>query len=235
MRSKELIPLMDSPASIYEDALPELKLLLEEFPYFQTARLLYLKALSNIKDSSYTSELKKTAFYAGDRKRLFYLLAGEQMEKIRAALSQDKHPAENESFELIDIFLKNIGDISDMPDYLSNLSAYTLKEAKEEKEETPPLQHEDIIDQFLDEDKKHPIRPNMENHSDFSAENKSIADELPENSLTFSETLAKIYTKQQKYDKALEIIRKLSLLYPEKSVYFADQIQKLEKLIINAN
>ena len=50
----------------------------------------------------------------------------------------------------------------------------------------------------------------------------------------FTETLAKIYVKQHRYSKALEIIKKLSLNYPKKNAYFADQIRFLEKLIINA-
>ena len=49
----------------------------------------------------------------------------------------------------------------------------------------------------------------------------------------FTESLAKIYIRQRKYAKALEIIRKLSLNNPEKNIYFADQIRFLEKLIIN--
>jgi thioredoxin-like negative regulator of GroEL len=48
-----------------------------------------------------------------------------------------------------------------------------------------------------------------------------------------TETLARIYIKQKRYDKALQIIKNLSLKYPEKNVYFADQIRFLEKLIIN--
>ena len=50
----------------------------------------------------------------------------------------------------------------------------------------------------------------------------------------FTETLAKIYVKQQRYSKALEIIHRLNLKYPKKNAYFADQIRFLEKLIINA-
>jgi hypothetical protein len=48
----------------------------------------------------------------------------------------------------------------------------------------------------------------------------------------FTETLASIYIKQGRYLKAIEIIRKLSLKYPKKNRYFADQIRYLEKLII---
>ena len=39
----------------------------------------------------------------------------------------------------------------------------------------------------------------------------------------FTETLAHIYIKQGKYNKAIEIIRRLSLNVPEKNRYFADQ------------
>ena len=59
-------------------------------------------------------------------------------------------------------------------------------------------------------------------------------EEEPEEESYFTETLAKIYVKQQRYSKALEIIRKLNLKYPKKNAYFADQIRFLEKLIINA-
>ncbi len=61
---------------------------------------------------------------------------------------------------------------------------------------------------------------------------KLASDELDDS--CFTETLAKIYIKQRRYDKALEIIKKLSLNYPKKNAYFADQIRFLEKLIINA-
>ena len=56
--------------------------------------------------------------------------------------------------------------------------------------------------------------------------------ETPKNSL-FSESLAKIYIKQRRYDKAYEIIHSLSLNFPEKSIYFADQLRFLKKLILN--
>ena len=49
----------------------------------------------------------------------------------------------------------------------------------------------------------------------------------------FTETLARIYVKQGRYAKALEIIKRLNLNNPKKNAYFADQIRFLEKLIIN--
>ena len=63
-------------------------------------------------------------------------------------------------------------------------------------------------------------------------------DETPQEAVGeeyFTETLARIYIKQGRYSKALEIIQRLSLQFPKKNAYFADQIRFLEKLIINNN
>ena len=43
----------------------------------------------------------------------------------------------------------------------------------------------------------------------------------------------KIYARQQLYDKAIATYLKLSLKYPEKSVYFADRIEKIKENINN--
>ena len=64
-------------------------------------------------------------------------------------------------------------------------------------------------------------------------EDNTTTGAVQENDGYFTETLAKIYIRQGKYEKALEIIRRLNLNFPKKNVYFADQIRFLEKLIIN--
>ncbi len=46
-----------------------------------------------------------------------------------------------------------------------------------------------------------------------------------------SESLAQVYIKRGKYSKAYEIISHLNLNFPEKSIYFADQLRFLRKLI----
>lgn len=67
--------------------------------------------------------------------------------------------------------------------------------------------------------------------------NNETLEEAPlddgENGLCFTETLAKIYIKQGKYEGAIEIMRKLNADNPKKSCYFADQIRFLEKVVIN--
>jgi len=57
--------------------------------------------------------------------------------------------------------------------------------------------------------------------------------QAPAEDSLLSESLAKIFIKQGRYERAYEIISNLSLNYPKKSIYFADQLRFLQKLIKN--
>ncbi|MCQ2051200.1 MAG: hypothetical protein MJY74_03240 [Bacteroidaceae bacterium] len=74
------------------------------------------------------------------------------------------------------------------------------------------------------------LKADLEGLDELSAPTPKQEEKKPE-PVFFSEPLAHIYIKQQKYDKALEIIRALSLNNPQKSCYFADQIRFLEEII----
>ena len=45
-----------------------------------------------------------------------------------------------------------------------------------------------------------------------------------------TETLAKVYLEQKKYDSAIKAYHILSLKYPEKSGFFADRIKAIKIL-----
>lgn len=71
---------------------------------------------------------------------------------------------------------------------------------------------------------------------DSAAEKRTAAAETKSpDSGTLSESFARVMIKNRNYSKALEIISELSLNNPEKSVYFADQIRFLRKLILIQN
>jgi tetratricopeptide (TPR) repeat protein len=46
-----------------------------------------------------------------------------------------------------------------------------------------------------------------------------------------SETLAKIYVEQKFFDSAIEVYKKLHLIFPEKKTYFATRIKEVKKLV----
>ena len=85
------------------------------------------------------------------------------------------------------------------------------------------LSSDDIIDRFLQEDDLRIVAADGE-----PEEEVRTAAELDDDDEVVSEELAEIYLAQGLCDKAIAIYRKLSLLNPEKSVYFAELIGKLE-------
>jgi hypothetical protein len=90
----------------------------------------------------------------------------------------------------------------------------------------PPRRENKIIERFIQEEPqiKHPagVKLDNENKAKNSSEDK---EEL------VTETLARIYTEQMLYHKAVLTYKKLMLKYPEKSLYFAGQIEQLESKI----
>ena len=92
---------------------------------------------------------------------------------------------------------------------------------------------ESLLDAFIRSSAEGPVFPRMAPVRESPAEADSPGQPEQENvdDAFYTETLARIYLKQHRYDKALEIIRSLYLNFPNKSIYFADQIRYLEKLV----
>lgn len=109
-------------------------------------------------------------------------------------------------------------------------------------EDSVQLKHQSIIDNFISnaQDKENlritfdpSIHENLYDGDDVPLEGEN-QQELDDD-FFFTQTLANIYIKQKKYNRAYEIIKRLSLNYPKKNIYFADQLSFLEKVIKNSN
>jgi tetratricopeptide (TPR) repeat protein len=247
MQQKEIIGLMRGTDPYTNKTLSALSQLIADYPYFQTAHILHTLNLFHLKDTHFLFDLRKATIYAPDRKKLFFQIEnGFFLSEWIEALGQEQMPPDT-SLDLINRFLSETEEKAETKtidtepapvstDYIS----YFLS-GKEGSSASAPLQHQETIDKFLEKEAVAPLRMKIDHTKKITkADEEEESDETLEPAVErenespfFSETLAKIYMKQKKYDKALEIIRKLNLIYPEKNRYFADQIRFLEKLIIN--
>lgn len=242
---------MKHPEQLDKDTLYELRSVVARYPFFQTARLLLLKNLYLLQDPSFKEELQKSALFVADLSILFYYIEGEHfiIRQHAEGKAETDNTSSDRTLDLIDRFLSDLSvppsDTLPIPqtevcvDYASLL----LRETDHPKAsaEANPLKGQELIDQFIEHsdgtpDGQEPIQAEeiQESSAVEPVETLSRQPAEEEEESYFTETLAKIYVKQQRYDKALEIIKKLNLKYPKKNVYFADQIRFLERLIINA-
>ena len=260
----ELTELIAHPERLDRDTLYELRSLVALYPYFQTARLLMLQNLFLLHDPSFDEELRRAAIYITDRRVMFQMIEAAHYRITPQPVKTADTPSdtetvtektapedrENRTIALIDGFLESIpkdeptADSSEgkprrkptPADASVDYVAYLLESESEDDHagDVPQLIGQDLIDTFINVDKGKIVLGEGEGdglHTDEVAENG--AESLDEG--CYTETLARIFIKQGRYSKALEIIQRLSLQYPKKNAYFADQIRFLEKLIINSN
>lgn len=104
----------------------------------------------------------------------------------------------------------------------------TEKVPGEKAGETASERNKAIIDRFI---AAGPVisKPRKEFFNPLEKAKKSTIDEAE----IVTETLAKIYLQQGNPGKALKIYQKLSLINPEKSSYFAAQIEKIQDSLLN--
>ena len=245
------------------DTLYELRAMLALHPYYQTIRLLMLQKIYILKDQTFDEELRRSAVYITDRRTLFNVVEGAHYRWNHEAKPVETAPDGDRTIALIDTFLGSIP--SEKPktkkkkqhptpaDATVDYVAYLLESEDEEEQtgnELPKMQGQSLIDNFIEKEKGRfalgDMRDNIADEEDNGEGNsqqaaqpanaKPEAEQSSDNEEEFfTETLARIYIKQGRYQKALDIIQRLSTQFPGKNAYFADQIRFLEKLIINSN
>nr|WP_321243950.1 hypothetical protein [uncultured Psychroserpens sp.] len=311
MNKSNFTHILQNPQHITDEQTSELHDLSIQYPYFQSARALYLKGLKNNDSYKYNQELKTTAAYTTDRSILFDFITSEifNQNEISQVIKQN-------SEHLKDITVNDLDDISvnksvtiddalkqhikntegvldpnlfeqkinpdDVAHFLSlpettpeqviiDIDAKHIVEKPEDilqigkplefaKEEThsftewlkitsfKPIDRDesktvseeknresreekstsinknfDLIDKFLENNPK--IVPPKE----LKKTNTDASDKVPHDGL-MTETLARIYLEQNNYGKAIQSYKILSLKYPEKSGFFADQIKAVKEL-----
>jgi len=252
MTCTEIYEWMANPSLLNKSTLLELRQMIDDYPYFHAARMLYLKNLSLLQDIRFEKEVKKMSIFIPDR-RMLYLLITDWPEdetkktdavenKLENALQviEKVMPAEElDEKDFVSSFVsKPISPVAATADYAGWLARHADDIPSEEGNDNR-LKRQDLIDSFIA----------IEGHLLAQRLNQTVATKAPEpvaegetaasiipegdalDDSYFTETLARVYISQKRYDKALEIIRVLSLKYPKKNLYFADQIRYLERII----
>jgi len=267
MTRDQMLRYLDDPSLLNERTLGELREILDEYPYFQTGHLLYVRNLQNESNFRFSGQLKTSAVYATDRTILYHLLNPGPVKKemhdhsleinvvsvkedspilelTDEAIDQEHEPMESfnsmvihagkEHFDLLNFehtdkayVLEGVGNEEDKP--LSEL-AKEISHLVNKKETGPvPEQKTDLIDRFIKDNPAFSAR--QSENSGISEKINKITDNSGDSDEFITETLARIYVKQGLFTKAIQAYQKLSLKYPEKSVYFARQIEEVTNLL----
>lgn len=241
---KELI---DDPAQLNADTLPELEALVKKYPFFQVARLLYVSNLYKLHSPKFGEELKKASVLVADRTALFALTesCNYTLPTAGSAAVIETEDDKNRTISLIDNFLSNglieldenneprkttpsVADLTN--DYASFLIQQDDTAEKDtSSKERPQLRGSDLIDDFIEKNKgKQRFEISDIDEKDFVSPEFSNEEEE-----VYTESMVNIYIKQGRYKQALEILRKICLNNPKKSSNFASQINLLEIITNN--
>lgn len=101
MNNSDFFNILENPAGINEQQTKGLKNIVNEFPYFQAARVLYLKGLKNEGSYQYNKELKQTAAHTTDRSILFDYITSKSFNQN---LFSKKNIEEQEELNNIEVF-----------------------------------------------------------------------------------------------------------------------------------
>ena len=311
MNTTDFTSILQNPQALTEGQTQEIKSVIEEFPFFQSARAIYLKGLKNSDSFKYNQELKTTAAYTTDRSILFdYITSDEFLQNkiseqikynlehlkgievndidditvnksvtiddaLRQQIQDTKNVLDPALFQPVvevskvasfgddiktgnnDILEVDSNNIEILPEEklqigkplkfdkneshsfnewlkITSFKPIIREESKIEEEEVSfevdkpknisKSKKFHLIDKFISK------KPKMVPSDEIKPSINIAKDRMIQPESLMTETLARIYVEQKNYKKAIQSYKILSLKYPEKSGFFADQIKAIKQL-----
>ena len=253
----QLLLFIEKPVLLKEQTIGDLKEIVEEFPYFQSAQLLYTYNLHSQANFRYDSYLKICSIYATDRTILYRLLQPKTVREQTSKQLQTTSRSSPDSTPLFELSEERQITAADFPEFVPKEpvdpeiidfdllsfdqqdALFQLDESDQNQETATAVQDEtkaeiteekvDLIEKFIK------VNPTIQPRNEITtAQNDlfELNDESEnENDEFITETLSRIYLKQGHHQKAIDSFRRLSLKFPEKSAYFAEQIEEIKKML----
>ncbi len=237
------------------DEIISLKKLANEYPFSQIIHLLLANSSKSSNSNDYKPNLTTAAFYTTDRTILkslieHNLVPSETNQPIVATPKKVAKPQVSVdskvktediivSETLAEDVLKNLEKLQiikkEAAEWLDNWTSPTDQKKEESAKKTKPKQKKlkkvakpntqsKIIEKFIKEEPRITKNAKPLNEKEDMANKSGVMRED-----VISESLAKIFVKQGKNKKAIDIYKKLIWKFPQKKTLFAAEIEKLKK------
>ena len=220
MTHEDFISIVRLPEKVKPEYNPDLTELVDRYPYFVTTRLLYVKSLQQSHSIHFAANIKVASIYCNSRRWFYNFLHPEKMLSTEPYQRTKSGKSSGDYFDMITMIETEGGDtkqsLKDLAERLKSARAMVITPVVK-----PAVKSIPTIEPKIPEKEILPVSPAPE-------EIKTTV--TPE----ITESNAKKLIIAHKYKDAIEILRALNLNNPKKSVYFADQIRFLEKVIANS-
>jgi hypothetical protein len=225
MTQEEFISLVKQPESVAAQHVSDLKEMVERFPYFVPSRILLTKSLQLSNSIHFEAHLKTTTVFIPSRRWLYYYLYPEKLLSAEPYRREKNAKSGGDYFDMLNVVESGGGDTRQS---LKNL-ADKLKSARSLVNiPTVPLKiQSDKVAKNIDVE----TSVNELDRKVVEVVDANLVDVSVSQSFEKSEAKAKKLISERKYNEAIVILKELNLNNPKKSVYFADQIRFLEKVV----
>jgi hypothetical protein len=188
--------------------------IVKKYPHFHLVQPYFLKSIEHHSPKKFDQMLSHTAIATYDRHLLYEFLETPEINTSKTVAKKEKQPRERKT--------ENHKKISKELPFTEWVTYLRRNQSPEQHNQID--EKFELFDKFLEKKKR--IKPQKQKTvmDDLSIKSLASTDEL------MTETLAKVFVKQKKFENALQAYQILSLKYPEKNSFFADQIKEIKRL-----
>lgn len=230
MERERFNTLLSDPSLVTNTDIKALNEYRKKYPYFQSLYVVIAKALKNRNHPKKEAFVRKSSVYSANPDYLNEIINGDF--KFATKHSEAKAP-------IVETPKENTPDPSNLDEATEEIKATkaridallagtdTPEQPASNKKKSSTASQVEIIEKFIKDE------PSIERQKISRNEAPSKQVDLASKALrdvdSFeTETLAKLMAMQGKPRKAINIYKKLSLKFPEKSTYFAGQIEEIK-------